>query len=391
MTKPSYPIKKKPNTRHFYFYLDKRLNVFKSGLDLDNVRLSNTIIVPKDAQEIDDEVNLINSGSAKYKKLFYISRKRITSLTQQITTGLMVSLCLIFLLILLRDYNWLEIKKIWATMSSNPSILLSFVWGVVVIFLGLLWGFKKIIYSATLLLKMFYLLIGKNRARVSHTVFLIIFSVTLLPLPIYSLLGFYYPEQVAKYKIDTVEFYIMTLAGAIVLSGLTTFLTMINLQNNQYINIEQEWHVNKRVYGSHLNLDKIPVLYPKRGKNFYTLNPKEYRELIAYQVAQGDRQKVKELLTNWRIKPLVVEQDARIFNSQKFDLPRKLAIGLFRLTASLLGQIVAMISNKQKFLQISVNWLRRQGINRVYWIYQECEAAKAILLTNKPQKKSSKW
>mgnify|MGYP005841152963 CR=1 FL=1 len=132
----------------------------------------------------------------------------------------------------------------------------------------------------------------------------------------------------------------------------------------------------------HLNQDNIPVLYPKRARDFYPLSPMEYRTLIAYQKAQGDRKEVRKLLKVWRTQPVVVEEDARLFARQNSNLLRKLGIFLFRITASLLAMFLEIFGKptNNKVLNALAQWLKIQGINRTFWIYQECEAAKRRLI-----------
>ena len=229
------------------------------------------------------------------------------------------------------------------------------------------------IFILIIIIKYIYFLVGITRFRVLPTIFKITLLLTLFSF--LSILVIYLSNPAYNSKIF--EVFIGLLILPIVFPTLTTFLSSINIKNHRRIKIETEWRVNGRVYGEHLNQDNIPVLYPKRARDFYPLSPIEYRTLSAYQTAQGDRKKVRQLLKVWRTKPVVVEEDARLFARQNSNLLRRLGIFSFRITVSLLAMFLGLLGKptNNNLLNASAQWLKIQGINRTFWIYQECEIA----------------
>ena len=79
---------RKPNVRHFYAY--KKDGVFQSGLKVDYVRLTNTVMAPREEAELDEDINLIRTGVAKCKELFYLDTRNFTSLTLRIALSLAI-------------------------------------------------------------------------------------------------------------------------------------------------------------------------------------------------------------------------------------------------------------------------------------------------------------
>jgi hypothetical protein len=334
---------KKPNNRHFYAY--QRGGEFISGLNVDYANIENTIIVPTD--DIDKDLKAIDGGLAKPKELIYFYVRAIPMLTTRITINL--SLMSAFL-------DMIYKKK----SLTFPAAL----------FLYLI-AFGLFVFAASWIVQKSYYFVGETRARLSSTVFTITLLVTLLPICVYGLnLG---------QKWSLFDSFTYLIFSVIAVPTLITFLTSINIKNHPGIKeIKYEWQINGRVYGAHSSEkenDK-PVLYPKSGRSLYPLNPIEYRTLIAYQQARGNHQKAKELMSSWHTKPLVTEKVRRLWSLQQFNLPRRVGIFLFRIGASLLCIFLGAIAEqtKVKYWYISVKWLKMQGINRVFWIYQECEA-----------------
>lgn len=334
---------KKPNNRHFYAY--QRNGEFKSGLNVDYANIQNTIIVPTD--DIDQDLQAIDCGLAKPKELIYFSVRAIPNLNIRIT----ISLALIFTFLSL--------------LSKNKTMSLDGTFFVYLIFCG--FG----VYIASWIVQKLYYFVGETRANVSSTIFGITSILTISPTLLYGLnLGM-------KWSLfDSLMYLIFSV---FVIPGLTTFLSSINIKNHPGVKeIKYEWQINGRVYSAHSseNANDKPVLYPKGGRGLYPLNPIEYRTLIAYQQARGNRQKAKELMTSWHTKPLVTEKVRRLWSLRQFNLPRRAGIFLFRISASSLGILLEAIAKQTKveYLYISVNWLKVQGINRVFWIYQECES-----------------
>jgi hypothetical protein len=356
---------RKPNPRHFYAY--RKGGVFQSGLKVDYVRLTNTVMAPREEAELDEDIRLIRTGVAKCKDLFYLDTINFTSLTLRIALSLAIIVSM-FLIIAALFYGEIVEKN---DFSNN--LFLNFVIIYLSAFFGSLVYFSFWIFIFTVIIKYIYFLVGITRFRVLPT----IFNITLLlMLFLFSSIWVVYLSNPARNS-KIFEFSRGMLILPIVFPGLTTLLSSINIKNHRRIKIETEWRVNRRVYGEHLNQDNIPVLYPKRARDFYPLSPMEYRTLIAYQTAQGDRKQVRQQLKVWRIKPVVVEEDARLFARQNSNLLRRLGIFLFRITASLFAMFLEFLGKptKNKFLNALAQRLKIQGINRTYWIYQECEAA----------------
>lgn len=334
---------KKPNTRHFYAY--KNRGKFIYGLNVDYANIENTIIVPTD--DIDKDLQAIDRGLVKPKELIYLNVRAIPMLNIRIT----ISLSLIF--------------TFFYMLSKNKTLTID---GALFVYL-LFCGFG--VFIASWIVQKSYYFLGQTRARLSTTIYQITSILTISPILVYGL----NPGQ----KGSLFDSLIYLIGATLIVPSLTTILSSINIKNHPGIKeIKYEWRINGRVYGAHPseNENDKPVLYPKGGRGFYPLNPIEYRTLIAYQQVRGDRQKAKQLMTSWHTKPLVIEKVRRLWSLQQFNLPRRLGIFLFRLSASLLCIFLEAIAKQTKFkyLHISVNWLKTQGLYRVFWIYQECEA-----------------
>ncbi|MEH2162161.1 MAG: hypothetical protein V7K38_14240 [Nostoc sp.] len=335
---------KSPDIRHFYAY--QHGGEFISGLNVDSVNIENTIIVPTD--DIDEDLKVIDEGLVKPKELIYFFVRSIPMLNTQITINVSL-MCVLIDVIYYKKYL---------------TFLIAFFFDFI--------AFSLLVFAASWIVKKFYYFIGETRARLSSTVFTITLLVTLLPICSYGL------KFVQKWGLFSGLIY--SIFSVLAVLSLITFLTNINIKSHPEIKkeIKYEWKINSRVYGTHFseNENDKPVLYPKSGRSFYTLNPIEYRTLVAYQQTRGDRQKAKELMTSWHTKPLVTEKIRRLWSLEQFNLPRRGGIFLFRIGASLLCIFLKPIAEqtKVKYWDISVNWLKMQGINRVFWIYQECEA-----------------
>lgn len=356
---------RRPNPRHFYAY--RKNGVFQSGLKVDYVRLTNTVIAPREEAELDEDIKLIRTGVAKCKDLFYLDTRNFTSLTLRIALSLAI---IVSTLLSIAAFVSGEIVE---KNGFSNNVFLNFLIVYASSFVGSLLYFLFLMFILIVIIKYIYFLVGITRFRVLPTIFNITLLLTLF---LFSSIWVAYLSNPARNS-KVFEFPIGILILPIVFPVLTTFLSSINIKNHRRIKIETEWRVNGRVYGEHLNQDNIPVLYPKRARDFYPLSPMEYRTLIAYQTAQGDRKQVRQCLKVWRTKPIVVEEDARLFARQNSNLLRRLGIFLFRITVSLLAIVLELFGKptKNKFLNVLAQRLKIQGINRTYWIYQECEAA----------------
>ncbi|HEY9601554.1 MAG TPA: hypothetical protein V6C85_08090 [Allocoleopsis sp.] len=362
---------RRPNLRHFYAY--KKDGVFQSGLKLDYVRLKNTVMAPREEAELDEDIRLIRTGVAKRKEVFYLDTRNFTSLTPRI------ALRLAFLLSTFASIATVFSGHIFDKTDLSNNVFLIFLIFYVSNFLTTYIGCIFLVFVFTVILKLVYGFVGITRFNVLTTIFNITFLLMLLLSS--SLLFFLLWNPAFKGNIHGSLVGIM--AWTIILPALTTLLSGINIKKHRRIKVETEWRVNERVYQEHLNHDNIPVIYPTRARDFYPLNPLEYRTLIAYREAQGDRKQVRKLLKSWRTKPLVIEEDARLFSLQNSNPLRRLGIFLFRITASLIAMVVELFGKptNNKILNTLAQWLKIQGINRTYWIYQECEAALRRLMT----------
>ncbi|HEY9612544.1 hypothetical protein [Allocoleopsis sp.] len=356
---------RKPNLRHFYAY--KKDGVFQSGLKVDYVRLTNTVMAPREETELDEDIKLIRTGAAKCKELFYLDTRNFTSLT------LRIALSLALILSTSASIAAFLSGQVPGKAGLGNNVFLIFLMFYALNFFQSLMACGFLIFILTWIMKQIYLLVGITRFKVFNT----IFNITFLLMFVLSFLMLYVLLQNPAFKNNVFGMIIGILIWSILLPALTTFLSSINIKNHRRLKIETEWRVNGRVYGEHLNQDNIPVLYPKRARDFYPLSPMEYKTLVAYQTAQGDRKQVKQLLKVWRTKAVVVAEDARLFARQNSNLLRKLGIFLFRITVSLLALFLEILgkTTKNKLLNVSAQGLKIKGINRTFWIYQECEAA----------------
>lgn len=356
---------RKPNLRHFYAY--KKDGIFQSGLKLDYVRLTNTVMAPRQEVELDEDIKLIRTGVAKCKDLLYLDTRNLTSLTLRIALSLALILSTVSSVVVALFGG----VPVAVGLSSN--VLIRFLILYVLNFSQSLMAFCLIVFILTFAIKQVYFLVGITRVRVLRTTFWATFFSVLLTYSA-TLLAFLFHQNSLS---NITEIIISIPVASSVVAALSTFISSINIKNHPRIKIETEWQVNGRVYGEHPNHENIPVLYPKRGRDFYPLEPMEYRTLIAYQTAQGDRKQVKQLLKVWRTKPLVIEDDRGLFSRQNSNLLRRLIILLLRIIASMLAIFLEFLERliNSKTLNALTRWLKIQGVNRVFWIHQECEVA----------------
>lgn len=354
---------KKPNLRHFYAY--KKDGIFQSGLKLDYVRLTNTVMAPRQEAELDEDIKLIRTGVAKCKDLLYLDTRNLTSLTLRIA----LSLALISSMVLGIAALFGGFPGAVGLSGNILMVLILYVW----MFFQSIISFGIVVFTLTWAIKQVYFLVGITRFRVLPMIFFVAVLYIFIAI-LATLLAFLFHGNSIS---NIAELIILILVAIIVFPALTTFLSSINIKNHPRIKIETEWQVNARVYGEHPNQENIPVLYPKRGRDFYPLAPMEYRTLIAYQTAQGDHKQVKHLLKVWRTKPLVIEDDIGLFSRQNSNLLRRLIILLFRIIASMLAIFLEFLERliNSKTLNALTRWLKIQGVNRVFWIHQECEVA----------------
>lgn len=364
---------RKPNLRHFYAYKKEKDGVFQSGLKIDYVRLTNTVMAPREEAELDEDIRLIRTGVTKCKEVFYLDTRSFTSLT------LRIALNVALILSTLASFAAFFSGEISKNTDLGNDVLLKLLFFYISQFLTTFVSCAFLGFILTFILKQIYSFIGITRFRVLPTIFNITFLLILLP----SLFLLFSLSLNSAPKTNMPGLMPGILFGSIVLPALTTFLSSINIKNHPRIKVETEWRVNRRVYGEHLNHDNIPVLYPKRARDFYPLGPMEYRTLIAYQTTQGDRKQVKQLLKVWRKKPLVLEEDARLFSLQNSNPFRRLAIFLVRITASLIAMFLELLGKptNNKALNTLAQWFKIKGLNRTFWIYQECEAALKRLIS----------
>ncbi|MFL9458121.1 hypothetical protein AB0758_44750 [Tolypothrix bouteillei VB521301_2] len=355
---------RKPNLRHFYAY--KKDGIFQSGLKVDYVRLTNTVMAPREEAELDEDIKLIRTGVAKCKDLLYLDTRNLTSLTLHIALSLALILSTVSSVAAL--FGGVPVA---VGLSSN--VLIRFLILYILNFFQSLMAFCIVVFILTLAIKQVCFIVGITRFRVLLTTFYVTFMSVFLTYSV-TLFAFLFHRNSIS---NITELIISIPVASSVVATLTTFLSSINIKNHPRIKIETEWQVNGRVYGEHPNHENIPVLYPKRARDFYPLEPMEYRTLIAYQTAQGDRKQVKQLLKVWRTKPLVIEDDRGLFSRQNSNLLRRLIILLFRIIASMLAIFLEFLERliNSKTLNALTRWLKIQGVNRVFWIHQECEVA----------------
>ncbi|HEY9729192.1 MAG TPA: hypothetical protein V6D50_22295 [Chroococcales cyanobacterium] len=366
MTESSFSSNhRKPNLRHFYAY--KKDGIFQSGLKLDYVRLKNTVMAPREEAELDEDIRLIRTGVAKRKEVFYLDTRNFPSLTPRI--ALRLALLLSTFASIAAVFSGGAFDKNGLSNNAFLNLLIFSISNFLTAYLSCVF----LVFVLTGILKVVYRFVGITRFNVLTTIFNVTFLLMLLLSS--SMLVFFLWNPAFKGNIHGLI--IGIIAWSIILPALTTLLSRINIKQHRRIKVETEWRVKGRVYQEHLNQDNIPVLYPTRARDFYPLNPLEYRTLIAYREAQGDRKQVRQLLKVWRTKPLVIEDDARLFSLQNSNLLRRLGIFLFRITASLLGRILEFLGKqtKNQVLNGLAQGLKIQGINRTFWIYQECETA----------------
>ncbi|MBD2207766.1 hypothetical protein [Calothrix sp. FACHB-1219] len=356
---------RKPNLRHFYAY--KKDGIFQSGLKLDYVRLTNTVMAPRQEAELDEDIKLIRTGVAKCKDLLYLDTRNLTSLTLRIALSLALILSTVSSVVVAL------FGGVPVAVGLGSNVLIRFLILYVLNFSQSLMAFCLIVFILTLAIKQVCFLVGITRVRVLRTTFWVTFFSVLLTY-LATLLAFLFHQNSLS---NITEIIISIPVASSVVAALSTFISSINIKNHPRIKIETEWQVNGRVYGEHPNHENIPVLYPKRGRDFYPLEPMEYRTLIAYQTAQGDRKQVKQLLKVWRTKPLVIEDDRGLFSRQNSNLLRRLIILLLRIIASMLAIFLEFLERliNSKTLNAITRWLKIQGVNRVFWIHQECEVA----------------
>jgi hypothetical protein len=334
----------RPNDRHFYAYR-YRGNI-QSGLDLNYVRFQNTVIVP--GIDVDGDVQVIESGTAEYKELLYLPVYRLSSLNWRI---------IIVLTLVLTLMNHLPGSKTSFDISAS---LFTFL---------LACGFY--VSVATWVMRYFYQFIGEARVRASSAVFNIVLFVTGT--------STLYAYMIGSGSADLNLFWqLANLVIAFYLApALVTYLSCIRIHANRHIKIEHEWLVDGRTYGGHLNQHNDITLYPKTGEGFHPLDALEYKALIAYQTTQGDQMKAKELMRVWRTKPLAEPIDNKLMRLKQFNLPKQLGFLLLRTFAPSIGLLLETAgekSNIKVFAKLG-NWLKWQGFNRVFLIYQDCELA----------------
>jgi hypothetical protein len=338
------PSFKKPNKRHFYAY-QYRSNI-ESGLSLDCIRFQNTVIVP--GIDVDKDVKVIESGTAKYKELLYLPVHWLPSLNWRI---------IIVLSIILSLMNHLPGSKTSLDISGSLFIFLL--------------ACSFYVFVATWIIRYFYQFIGVNRVKVHNAIFNIVFFIT-GGTTLYA-----YITHSGSAALN-LFWQLSNLVIALYLApALVTFFSCINIRANNRIKIEHEWQVDGRSYGGHLNQNNEIVLYPKAGEGFYPLDALEYKALLAYQTTQGNQIKAKELIRVWRTQPLAEKIDDKLMRIKQFNLPKQLGLLLFKASAPSIGLLLENVAEKfdVKVLVKSGNWLKRQGFNRVFFIYQDCESA----------------
>ena len=334
----------RPNDRHFYAYR-YRGNI-QSGLNLDYVRFQNTVILP--GINVDEDVEVIESGIAQYKELLYLPVNRLASINWRI---------IIVLAIVITVTSHLPGSK----MSLDIA-------GSLFVFLIACWFY---ISFATWLIRHFYQFIGEGRVKVSSAIFKIALFVTGTS-TLYS-----YLMGSINITLNPFRQLVDLVIVLYVIPALVTFLCCIKIHANHYLKIEHEWQVSGRIYGGHLNENNQITLYPKTGEGFYPLDALEYKALIAYRATQGNQMKAKELMRVWRTKPLIKPIDEKLMRLKQFNLPRQLGFLLFRATAPFVGSLLEKIgtTSDAKVLAKLGICLKRQGFDRVFLIYQECEFA----------------
>jgi hypothetical protein len=333
---------KPPNDRHFYAY--RRGQAVRSGLNIDYIKFQNTVILP--GTDVAGDVAAINAGQAKYKELLYIPVHSIPILNLRIALSFGLYLCIISVL----------------SGNTNSAILVYF---------AATWAYA---WVGTRIAMMFYRFVGESRAPIASLVWNIIFVIILI--------STWWGYQGGGMHLGNIFFHALYLIFALLITPyVVTWLAMINVKNMRRVKVEPEWSVNQNVYGGHLNKKHEMVLYPKRGSSFYLLDPDEYKKLIAYREAGGDRAKAKVMLQVWRSKPLATEFDQKLMLTQKYNLLRQLmnlGVGLSTTLFALIFGALGRRSNHPVFRMLE-DRCKKLSFNRVFWIYQDCESAKRLM------------
>lgn len=376
--------KKRPNSRHFYLFKDKKDGSFKSGLTLDNVQLDNTVIVPVKPFVIDEDVRLINEGLANYKKLVFLKTQNMHKLALPLAIGfsgtvlfyfsLSIILPIIFDRPNLHTLNYSEV--IYAILIASLSLIF------------VIPAYWLIFFILINIIKFFCLFIGLQRIKVFKFIFNFLFVFF-----VFIAIGtaFMSNEDIDfEKKANFFQFFLplFFVTGLMMFTGIIISCFLLQLVD-RFLIIEHEWIINKKVYGEHLNQDNIPVLFPKRGKGFYNLDPQEYRKLMAYQQSNGDPKKTKALLNMWTTKPIIDPKKAKIYRLERLNPVKIIVIFISRIIVSLLALLfeccdvfLTGIIGRPAVIAVR-KWLKVRGINKVYWIYTECEAATKTLIVKR--------
>jgi hypothetical protein len=335
---------KRPNNRHFYSYYYR--GEPQSGLKLNSVKFQNTVIRP--GIDVTSDVQTIESGTAQYRELCYLSVHRLSALNIRLSIALAIVLTLA--------------EYFPGSKPSYDPISAFFIYLIVsgIAMFGINWLFK-----------LSYRFVGENRVEARSFTF----NITLFLTGLTMLFSYMTLSGVSKLNIlwqITNLFFALYVAPTIV-----SRLACLNLRANKQIKIEHEWQVQGRTYGVHVNQKDQLVLYPKSGEGFYPMNAFEYKKLIAYQTTQGNRVKAEELFKIWRSKPLEDEYQEKLTRLQQFNPLRQLANLLLNVSAPLLGPFLEKAGQScgLKTLEKFGVWCQRQGFDRVFLIYQDCESA----------------
>ncbi|KAM3100782.1 hypothetical protein ACKFKF_11150 [Phormidesmis sp. 146-12] len=87
--------------------------------------------------------------------------------------------------------------------------------------------------------------------------------------------------------------------------------------------------------------------------------------------------KARELIKVWRTKRLKTSVDEKLMRLKQFNLPKQFVLLVFKAAAPLIGLFLEKTGTtlNAKVLAKFGMWLRWQGFDRVFLIYQECESA----------------